>query len=65
MYDTIKNGENTIVGFEALFKLKVLIPEWVCQEVKPNRGCASFKESVVSCVSKDVKAKQKGRFSLR
>lgn len=40
-----QDAENSILGFKALLKLDVLVPEWMRQEVKANTIGASFEQS--------------------
>lgn len=46
MDDPFENGEDVVVRFQTLFKLNVLIPERMGQEVQSNTICSTFKQSI-------------------
>jgi len=45
MDNPIENGEDSIMGLDSIFKLKVLIPERMCKEIQANTSCATLEQS--------------------
>jgi hypothetical protein len=46
MDNTIENSEDSILGLEPIFKLKVLIPERMRKEIQANASCATLEQSI-------------------
>jgi hypothetical protein len=46
MDNAIENGEDSILGLEPIFKLKVFIPERMCKEIQTDASCATLEQSI-------------------